>query len=246
MSNFNDSKIDEYLLGILPPEEIAIFEKQIQANKALANEVSQRRIIIDHLEALEDRRMVDQVKQIHRQERSGGGRIVPFKRFRLLAVAALILVSLGAGWWLWNSSQTPQSQDLYATYYAPYDLRFGDRSDQKDLLNEAGGYYIDGNYEKAAQLFQNVLNENPEEAKAMLALGIAQMEMEQWNDAIPTFQQLIQTNDFLYADKAKWYLALTYYQLSRLDESKKLLKELSNKKSADFSAKAGVLLEKIK
>lgn len=240
MKNFDENKIDDYLRGDLSSTEKLAIEKEMQSNPELAADIKRQQAIIEHLKVLEYRRMSALVKDVHQQEHSRSH--LKAKPYRFLAVAAAILLMLTAGWWMWDNNT---SQDLYAQYYESYDLRFGNRS-TSDVLSEAGGYYIDGNFEKAIPLFEEALRAIPDERKASFALGIAQMELEQWEQALPYFQQLIDSKDILYAQNAKWYMALSLYQLGRMEEAQTLLSELSQDKQARFSKKASDFLQKIK
>ena len=242
MKDLNQFPIDEYLLGMLSEEEVRNFDNQVQTNESLALEITQRRAIIEHLEVLEDRRMMEQIAQVHAQQKKSSAKVVPMRsRFRVFAVAAVVALLLTAGWWLMNN--TTGSQDLYAQYYSSYTLRFGDRSSNEDLINIAGGHYIDKNYEAAGPIFEQILAEDPSQSKARFALGISRMECKKWKEAQAPFQQLIDQNDPLYGDAAAWYLALTYYKLDKTMQAKALLEDIVAK-NGEYKTKAKDFLEK--
>jgi len=245
MKDFNDLKIDEYVLGILTAEEKAAMEKVIATDNEIAEEIRTRLALMEHLEAIEDQKMMAQVREIHQGEKAKRSKTVAFPRSRIIAIAAGLILLLGAGWWAWSTQQEIKPTDFYAANFEAYDLRFGSRDNEKDILQQAGGFYLDKNYKKAIPLFEQVLTEKPEEAKARFALAIAQMAEKDFKNAQLNLQFLIDNNDFLYANTAKWYLALSYLNENKIEAANQLLLEICADKQAGFSVKACNLNEKL-
>jgi len=58
-------------------------------------------------------------------------------------------------------------------------------------LNEAELYYKKGNYEKAREVFKEVIRSNPDFARAHYSLGLVYRELERYNESIAAFEQAL-------------------------------------------------------
>ena len=244
MKYSNNDKIDAYLKGELNEEEKQQFEKEIDQDKTLAQELHFHEMTQRHIELLEDRKITAQVQAIHQAELKRRRRKALVKQIRYWAVAASILLLLALSWWLWDSpSANPDT--LYAEYYTAYELPFGNRNEQNSQT-EAGALYLAGEYEKAAPIMEALLAADTGLSKIQFALGICKMELEQWNQAVPLFEKLIEDNDVLYADNARWYLALCALKLNNSATAIEHLEILTNIEGAVFQDDAAVLLRRMK
>ena len=244
MKYSNRDKIDAYLKGELNEEEKQQFEKEIDKDEMLAQELHFHDMTQHHIELLEDRRITEQVKAIHQEELKKRKRKAVVKQIRYWVVAASILLVLALSWRLWNSPTT-NPDALYAEYYTAYELPFGNRNEQNSLT-EAGAFYLAGDYENAAPIMEGLLVSDPNLSKLQFALGICKMELEQWDQAIPLFEQLIKNKDVLYADNARWYLALCALKLNNPTTAIEQLEILKNAEGAVFQDNAVELLKSIK
>jgi len=243
MEPSKEDKIDAYLRGELNEADKQQFEETAEQDEELARELAFRKLTLEHLELLEDRKIADQVQAVHQAEikqRQGRAKV---KRLRFLAMAAAILLLLSFAWWLWPSAVAPDA--LYAEYYAPYELPFGNRNEM-DALTEAGVYYQSGDYEQAVPAFRELLAQDPSRSKVTFALGISQMELQQWPEASAHFQQLIEQDDPLYAGLARWYLSLCYLKMDNTASAVTQLETLADDTGAVFQEEASQLLKAIK
>lgn len=134
---------------------------------------------------------------------------------------------------------------LYATYYEPFN-----KNDKyvlnSSILNLAQQKYLNGEYINAMLLFQELPVSLTIEAEKYLYIGLSLMELEQYEDAIKNFENVIQCrNNKEYIPQTMWYKGLCYlktgdkekavsiftkiskYNKGKYKEAKKILKKLS-------------------
>jgi len=117
--------------------------------------------------------------------------------------------------------QSPNSEELYYSYVAMEDLpSFVTRNDSAETEAVKAQELFDKNqYDACIPLFQDLLMSNPKDSRLYLYLGIAQAEMENYEESLRVFDKLI-NSDLLDAEKGYWYKALTYLKME--DEEKAL------------------------
>ena len=69
-------------------------------------------------------------------------------------------------------------------------------------------------------VFLELLKEEPDNAEVQLAIGICQLELEQFENASQTFTSV---NNPLYKDQAQWYMAMTFLKQSDLTSARTIL-----------------------
>jgi tetratricopeptide (TPR) repeat protein len=227
MNSSDQHTIDEYLLNRLDGEELKAFEQLLAQDESLMKEVIERRQLLSAMEIVGDLQMKERVKRIHLAEigRSDKPPANTNKRKWAFALVLLLIASLAIWWVMRPKAQTPPQ--LYAQYYQPYDLNFGTRNtDASQALAEAGGLYKSGKYAEALPLFEQALTANPADSKARLALGICQLELGQYDQALAQFNALMDANDPLFGEQAIWYAAMVRLQQGNVAETKALLEKL--------------------
>jgi len=105
-------------------------------------------------------------------------------------------------------------------------------------------YYNKKEYSKAIPMLQKLPEDDHE---AQLMIGSAYAAQQDYESAYPYFKQLIDDEAVFYLDEAYWYAALSLIGLNRLEEAKKHVQDLINKKkiSASMQENAHALLQKI-
>ncbi len=142
-------------------------------------------------------------------------RLLPFAT--LAAAAALLLFLF-----------LPDKNDrLFDNYFEAEKVlnthdEIGSLTDFEKAINQ----YKGKNYQKAIPLFEKSLSEKPDNPWGLVFKGCAQMELNQIDEAMNTFQQLYtKHND--YTDMASWYLALCHLKKGEHTQTKNLLKSIS-------------------
>jgi tetratricopeptide (TPR) repeat protein len=161
------------------------------------------------------------------------------------AAAAVIGVTVLAAVFMNTLNDNPD--ELFQAYFTPYPNMFDATTRSSESVaskrKEAFQAYEQGDYQKAASLFQDLLKDN-KEAGVMLLLGNANLILGNVDEAKKNFIEL--NRDFDELDmQAKWYLSLCYLKSGETDKARAILKELGDTEIS-YATKARELLEKVK
>ncbi len=159
-----------------------------------------------------------------------------------LATAAVIALA-AISFVLFNGES---NADLYAKNFEPYPNVFeptqrGENTSDKRAT--AFAMYEQGNYERAATLFTELLAEK-KEPELLLLLGNSNMSLDRIDEAKNNFLTLIHDFDGL-DEQAKWFLSLCYLKSGEREQAKLIWEELGDPKIT-YSDKAKRLLKEVK
>jgi len=243
----NEINIEKYIQGELSGDALKEFEAQIEQDKALQKEVNFYQytdaVLETNLAPKKDtlivgnefKRNLDKLSNKYFQEKAinefkpttevaqeeSNAKPTIIKRllpFATLAAAAALLLFL----FLPN-----KDNKLYKNFFMPEKLislqsPTGNLTDFDKAINR----YESKNYKDAIPLFDKALIENPSSPWIFVYKGCSEMELNQIDEAMHTFQQLAaQNSDF--TDKANWYLALCYLKKGDKLQTINLLKRIS-------------------
>lgn len=175
-------------------------------------------------------------------------------RVTMIVGIAAILIGMGS-WFVWrnmrngsistsssvdrtNSTQsllpepsrikTMQPQALAVRYFSPTDIQLkGIRSKHKSSATQASEAFAQGDYQTTIQLLEPIAgayNKIPESLR--LTLGMAYLADKQPTDASRMMLPLLHGSS-PYDDKARWYLALAYFQQGNIVQGMGLMEEAS-------------------
>ncbi|MFK8005214.1 MAG: tol-pal system YbgF family protein [Saprospiraceae bacterium] len=239
--------IDQFLQKKLQGQELTDFMKKLNTDDSFAEEVESQRVVAKGIEHEGTKELRQRLKKIHQkvrdeQERKSNAKriIIPYRRW-IAAAAVVLLIVIGFNFW--NSSSS--NQELYSKYYQAYVPNFTTRADALTGKIKAENAYRAGNYKNAIVLLEELEGEEANDSRVLLGLGNASLNIDEYQSAIVQFNKIIQNNDELYLDQAKWYLALTYIKNGKIEESKSWLRQLANDETADFYKEAKTLLGEI-
>ncbi|MEM9820723.1 MAG: tetratricopeptide repeat protein [Bacteroidota bacterium] len=244
--------IDQYLLGELDEVTKANFLERLSSDPELAMEVKQRQAILRGLEDLSNEKMKAQIHNVRQQMLQQEP--VPIKKSRarrspysfLWMAAALAIVLMAAFWLFTKSGLQSNPQQLFAQNFELYEANFSTRNaDTEQSTSEAATLYENQDFTAAIPLLQQILQEKPNDANLQLALGNAFLANEQISPAIAQFKAIIDRNDLLYLDRARWYLALAFLKNNQIAECIDQLQSLQQNEKADYHLDAKKLLGQI-
>jgi tetratricopeptide (TPR) repeat protein len=165
------------------------------------------------------------------------------------AAAAVVGITVVVAVFMNSFKENPDQ--LFQAYFAPYPNMFEPglrsnlfRSDQPIDSKRAEAFqaYEQGNYQKAATLFTDLLKDN-KDAGMLLLLGNSNLILGNLEEAKDNFITL--NRDFDGLDMpAKWYLNLTYLKIGETEKAQAILTELGATESS-YAAKARELLAKV-
>lgn len=229
---------ERYLDGKMTAEELKIFEKEIENNEELLNyiEVNKQMRLqygeedwgfakntnesdkLKTLEAVFNSEDTKKTKDViskasqsyfnNTEEITQGGKSGKYKIYFTLTIAACI--ALMVGFFITNQGQT--TSEIYASYSSWSELpSLTERGESQNILLYKGEQAFQAkNYKEAEIAFiEAIKKSNNFDANAMLYLGIAQLELNEYEAALSNFKKVTKS-DSLDASKGYWYTGLTY------------------------------------
>ncbi|MEL6559658.1 MAG: hypothetical protein AAFQ94_15810 [Bacteroidota bacterium] len=242
--NLHD-QIERYLSGEMNADELNAFEESIRNDRELENEVAlHREIATAALEndVIEFREIVNSAISENSEEPV----FLQQNNRKYLLIAASISLLLLALWGVSTQLKTPTSQELYSSYYEPYDDLITGRSDKlaDERLSEFMSFYNSGQYDSGIALIKEInIAEKP---LLQLYTGICFLNTNQFDQAINHFTQ-VSANGGMLGKQGLWYLAMAQLKNNDLEKATESLKIIiSSGENSLYNAKAIELLEKIK
>lgn len=235
-------KIESYLDGNMSVKESQAFEKHLNADAQLAEEVALHRQLEAALadqDVMELEKILLKLRQPQRRLNNTRLKERTLGR-RLMAAAAALLLLVMLGYFL-----LPQPAPHYTAYFEPYPYYLSTRSaeeGQARQLNEATRLYESGNYENALPFFSALRSANPDDRSLWFYEAYCQLKSGQYERAENNFLHLIKDGDSAYVQPAEWYLVETYLVQDNTEAAKALLGSIVQKEG-DFSVLAEELLE---
>lgn len=250
----NDSKcqclslteIKAYLNNTVNEQEKALFSSHFSSCK-LCNEVKESFSTVNQLGVEEDitdlkGELFETVNQLNLKSR----------RLFLTRIAAGILLPITGvtALFYWNTNTSERLfQANFQSYAIPEINMRGDATESyEDIslpedLKIAIDYYSVKKYKESLPHFKAYRKKQPQNTYATFLYGLANLEENKVNVAIPYLEEVRMNDTNLYED-ATWYLALAYTKNKNKAAAAQLLSELINKNTF-YSNKAKILKSKL-
>lgn len=251
------NQIDPYLLGDLEETASDQFLLEIKKYPDLEEELKIRKDLMHGIDTFVYRDIKSRLQNIQQEvnlEEAAPPSVAPIappvsirrSLFRNLAIAATFVLLFSVSYWVFQSNEAVE-QDLFATYYQPYEDLFSVRNqDASDgLLLKANEAYLNNDYAAALPNFESLLQSKSDETKLLLATGICQLETGDIAGAITRFQSIIQLKDIYLTDQAIWYTAMAHLKQKDTESAKKMLQQLTARTDADHYQEAKKILERL-
>ena len=245
--NKNRHLISKYLEGELDALTAFRFEEDLKNNPGLQEELNLHKKVDAALADTELMELRMQLREIHDQ-------LAPdiykspkpqFKRITRIAVAASLALVLGLS--TVNHFWLRSSQKIVQKYYQPYEITSINRSGsiiEDRTLRSALELYQSQKYYEAVILFEKALESNPNKMTTQLYSGISYFEIAEYVKAMKSFSKVIEHNDNLYIEQAKWYLGLCYIKMEEKEKAIKQFTEIA-KSDSYYRQKAKSILKKL-
>jgi tetratricopeptide (TPR) repeat protein len=239
--------IERYISGEMSDSEKLWFQKELEGNEQLQREVNLRRQTDDILKKTGVISLRSKLADLenYRLETRRKQTIIRMTAMRYAAVlaGAAIITSL-----ILFSGQTRTSEDIVNEFYKVYEAPASQRSASSEInMDYILGlkYYNDHDYRSAASQFAKVLEKNPDDMQTHLLSGVSNMEEKHYNEAKNSFKTVIDDNNNLFIESARWYLALCYVKTEDKYKASQLLISIKNEGGV-YSRDAKKILRKIK
>ena len=231
--NVSEEQIEDFISGSLEGEELEIFQAELNENTGLKAEVALRRNIDMAVGEKEILSLRDKLLNVqHEVKNKEIKSLIPDAKVQHMnwwraGVAVAVILFAFAGLFRNEFGNINQTYNKYYEQpeWAPQ------RSVAADLgfLQQANGYFVNGEYEKALVLYDKAINENDEKFVFQFYKAASLQNLEKFEEAIPEYSKVIEHGDNMFVEEAEWYKALCYLKLERKDIAKEQLVAIINR-----------------
>jgi len=113
------------------------------------------------------------------------------------------------------------------------------------LFLKAMETYQNREFDRAIELFEEVLAQDVSRMDANLMSGISKIETERYGDAATNFRRIIDHRDNMFLDQAEWYLALSYLMTDETEKATALFEQIAGEEGT-YRKEARKILRKIR
>jgi tetratricopeptide (TPR) repeat protein len=201
------------------------FLKEIEGNESLSNEISLRKRTDEILKNQKVMSLRNKLSEIERQRNKVMKPVKDSKKTTYVRYAAVFAGLILIGSITLFSGKTLNSEKIMKRYYKVYEPPTNQRSAQSGTdadFTQALEFYNTHEYDKAAILFNKVLENKPNDMQTILLRGVANFEVKRYPEAKQSFVKVIDNKDNMYIDQAQWYLALCYLNTNDTEKAKQL------------------------
>ncbi len=244
--NVSAENIEDFIDGKLDGALLAEFNAELEENSDLMAEVNLRRQINEIIGENDIRKLRTELKDAKQLAEVNKVRnLIPISdnklyKFLRTSVAAIVLLIAVAG--VFNSG--------YFSIDKTYDKFFespswsAERSVSVDvtLLQEAQSAFMAEDYQHVVEMKENSVSNNP---VFQFYAGASSQKMDEFNDAIADYSQVINHGDNLFIEEAEWYRSLCYMKLGNMMQAKQELLVVTNR-NGYFKHDAKAVLRRLK
>jgi len=240
--------IERYIAGEMGDDERQWFEKELDGNASLKAELDLRKRTDQVLRGRDVMSLRNKLTAIEKQ-RSESEALPkkPVKPSLVRSAAVITILALLGSLYLFRTHNSG-SDELLGRYYKVYEPPAGQRSGQvaeNPDFTMALEFYNTNDFANAALFFSKVVENNPRDMQSVLLNGVSNFEEKRYPEAKKSFVTVIDDNNNLFIEAAKWYLALCYLKTSEAEKASVLLKNISDEDGI-YSRDARKLLRSLK
>lgn len=212
MSNFE--KIEAYTEGWMTDTEREAFENELHTNAAIRQDyedwLDAEAILKNNLVARDNSAireiLTPLTQQYFREEKKQPAKVVPFKKYLLAAVAAVLIIYLAV----------PAGIDSYDVPEMPQAVVRG----AEELSNKGALLFNQGKYQESLPLLKEQAAARPGDATAHFFYAVSLVKTKQYAAALPVLENLA-VGQSAYKDDAAFFAALAAYKLDKKDAATK-------------------------
>ena len=223
--------IERYNAAEMSDSEKQWFEKELEGNEKLKNEVNLRKRTDEILKNQNVISLRNKLSAIENQRKGVNHPARSTKKIRYIRYAAVFAGLILIGSLALFTGKSLNSETIMKRYYKVYEPPTSQRSAVSGTdadFTLALEFYNTRDYEKAAVLFNKVLATKPDDMELVLLKGVSNFEEKKYPEAKQSFGKVIDDKNNLFIDQAEWYLALCYVNTNEIDKAKQLFKIIVN------------------
>ena len=241
--------IERFISGEMNEAERIWFQKELENNEKLRNEVEMRKktdIILRRHKVIELRNKLSEIEKKRAAEKPVKN---PAKRISLRYAAVITgFILVGSITLYYFNGKSLTNDEILDRFYTSYEVTTPSRSQQAILNSDystAIEYYNIHDYRNAALYFSKVLETDPKYMESTMLNGVANFEVKNYPEAKSSFIKVIDNDNNLFLEDAQWYLALCYL---RTNDNNKAVDQLSTiiRSESIYRSDAKRILRKIK
>lgn len=261
-------KIELYLEGQLDPQSQDLFEKEMEQDAALKEEVATYKDIIRGIRLSGENEFMHKVhqwekelsakdvlesKQIQGEKATDTSNVIPLNTQKKgnsswifkIAAAACVLAVLTFGIWQYASVDA-NPQDIFNKSFQPYPTTgITNRADNNDFV-KATQLYDKKDYAGAVKIYDGILDTHPDSVIVNLYAGIANLSLGKSKEATKQFESVIKSNNPNYKDAAEWYLAILPLKEGQKSAAIERLEAIRNTTGHEYREQAKALLKELR
>lgn len=200
-------QIEQYLQQQLSPEGTAAFEERLKADKVLAAQVQEVRVLLLGVqEAALEKQLQGYHKEWAAMQPVVKKQTAIHSLWRWSAAAAVLLLAMGIWWW---TSRPSAAEKLYQTYYKPDPGLLTAMGPATAYAFEHGMVaYKNEEYRQAIDQWQPLLQKTPSSDTVRYFLGMAWQAIGKYDSAATLLRPLADNTDRAFHKEAGWYYGL--------------------------------------
>lgn len=237
--------IDAYHKGKLSANEIDEFEKRRAADTEFDQKAEDYLHVMAEINTFGKQEFMKKLGSWE-EEISGGktAKVVSLKQ--ILSIAAVVIILMvPLGYLIIQNATQPDDQELFASYFQPYEDVISQRSGDQGLQEKGLSAYNQQNYRAAIAYFEGHIDENLQDNAIKTYLGISYLAVGEADKAEQWLTGTSQNATGLYKEVSEWYLALTYLKLSKKEKATAQLTAIAKQSNHMFQAQAKELIKEL-
>lgn len=215
--------IERFLSGIMTDQEKQGFEKQLEEDPSLQQELDLHRQIETTLKGEKVHQLRDVLKKVDKNwqapEAPKEAIVKTFNFKKILSIAAAVLVLLVA-YQFFSTTKNASSEALFADNFQTYKMVLNQRtlsdtdnnSFDAKLINQGISAYEEKNFALAAATFQKLQEQHNNIVAFQFYRASSELSLENTDIAIRLLEEISSKSGHLFVEQTQWYLALAYLQ----------------------------------
>lgn len=260
------SQITSYLNNQMDDTEKTAFEAQVESDTELASFLETyttlEGVYNEEKWAIKTTATKEEIKELAKQFRTGevadiskkirviqqqaNAQVRSKKKTYFYYISTAVAIAAIFMLFYFSFMQPLTANDAYKQYHDWNTLpAFQTKSEASNSLPKARALFNEGKYDTALTLFKSHNNSYPYNPNVAVYIGVCQLELQEYSDALKTFT-ILQNSNTIDNHKAYWYMALVYLKQNDGDKAKQILKVIVKNPSYYNAEKAQKLIKKLK